>query len=168
MKNYNIIDAHCHIYPEKIAQKATDSTDKFYGVTHAPFHGTTKELIEQSEFSGVSKMLVQSVATTEKQVSSINHFIADEVKKYPDKFIGFGTLHPNSSDLEGDINELISLELKGVKLHPDIQNFKIDDYRCLKIYELCEKYHLPILMHTGDSRFDNSNPNRLLPIIVLQ
>lgn len=167
MKNYNIIDAHCHIYPEKIAQKATDSTDKFYGVTHAPFHGTTKELIEQSEISGVSKMLVQSVATTEKQVSSINHFIADEVKKYPDKFIGFGTLHPNSSDLERDINELISLELKGVKLHPDIQNFKIDDYRCLKIYELCEKYHLPILMHTGDSRFDNSNPNRLLPVMEI-
>ena len=51
MKNHYIIDAHCHIYPEKIAQKATDSTDKFYGVTHAPFHGTTKELIEQSEAS---------------------------------------------------------------------------------------------------------------------
>ena len=82
-------------------------------------------------------MLVQSVATTEKQVSSINHFIADEVNKYPDKFIGFGTLHPNSSDLEADVKELVALGLKGVKLHPDIQNFKIDDYRCLKIYELC-------------------------------
>ena len=67
MKKFNIIDSHCHIYPEKIAQKATDSTDKFYGVTHAPFHGTTKELIEQSEKSGVSKMLVQSVATTENK-----------------------------------------------------------------------------------------------------
>lgn len=167
MKNHYIIDAHCHIYPEKIAQKATDSTDRFYGVSHAPFHGTTEELIKQSDETGVKKMLVQSVATTEKQVSSINHFIADEVKKHPDKFIGFGTLHPNSDDLERDIKELISLNLKGVKLHPDIQNFKIDDYRCLKIYELCEKYHLPILMHTGDSRFDNSNPNRLLPVMEI-
>ena len=63
--------------------------------------------------------------------------------------------------------ELISLGLLGVKLHPDIQNFKIDDYRCLKIYELCEKYNLPILMHTGDDRYDNSNPNRLLPVMEI-
>ena len=77
MKKFNIIDSHCHIYPEKIAQKATDSTDKFYGVSHAPFHGTAEELLKQSEETGVIKMLVQSVATTEKQVSSINHFIAD-------------------------------------------------------------------------------------------
>ncbi len=167
MEKFNIIDSHCHIYPEKIAQKATDSTDNFYGVGHSPFHGTTEELLKQSEETGVNKMLVQSVATTEKQVSSINHFISDEVSKYPDKFIGFGTLHPNSSDLEADVKELISLGLKGVKLHPDIQNFKIDDYRCLKIYELCEKYHLPILMHTGDSRYDNSNPNRLLPVMEI-
>ena len=57
--------------------------------------------------------------------------------------------------------------LKGVKLHPDIQQFKIDDYRCLKIYEICEREGLPILMHTGDHRFDYSNPNRLLPVMEI-
>ena len=55
---------------------------------------------------------------------------------------------------------LLSLGLLVVKLHPDIQAFKIDDYRCLKIYELCEEKGLPILMHTGDNRYDYSNPNR--------
>lgn len=57
MKNHYIIDAHCHIYPEKIAQKATDSTDKFYGVSHAPFHGTAEELIKQSEETNIKKCL---------------------------------------------------------------------------------------------------------------
>ncbi len=164
-KDFKIIDAHCHIYPEKIAQKATDSTNRFYNISSSPFHGTTEELINQSNETAVYKMVVQSVATTEKQVSSINNFIKNEAAKYPEKFIPLGTLHPNSSDLQSDIEELISLGLKGVKLHPDIQNFKIDDYRCLKIYELCEKYDLPILMHTGDNRYDNSNPNRLFPIM---
>ena len=46
------------------------------------------------------------------------------------------------------MDEIISLGLKGVKLHPDMQQFKIDDYRMLKIYELCEG-KLPILIHTG-------------------
>ena len=54
-----------------------------------------------------------------------------------------------------------------MKLHPDIQAFKIDDYRCLKIYELCEQNNLPVLMHTGDYRYDFSNPNRLLPILKI-
>ena len=36
----------------------------------------------------------------------------------------------------------------------------------LKIYELCEG-KLPILMHTGDHRYDYSNPNRILPILEI-
>ena len=56
--------------------------------------------------------------------------------------------------------------LKGVKLHPDIQKFKIDDYRMLKIYELCEG-KLPLLIHTGDHRYDLSNPNRMMPILEI-
>ena len=81
--------------------------------------------------------------------------------------MGLGTLHPDSADIKGDVEHLMSLGLRGVKLHPDIQAFKIDDYRCLKIYELCEENRLPILMHTGDSRYDYSNPNRLLPVLKI-
>ena len=76
-------------------------------------------------------------------------------------------MHPDSSDIKGDMEHLLELGLKGVKLHPDIQQFKIDDYRCLKIYELCEQKGLPILMHTGDNRYDYSNPNRMLPILEI-
>lgn len=65
----------------------------------------------------------------------------------------------------GDIDHLVSLGLKGVKLHADIQQFKTDDYRCLKIYDICEKKGLPVLMHCGDNRFDFSNPNRIKPIL---
>ena len=60
--------------------------------------------------------------------------------------------------------DIVALGLKGVKLHPDIQRVAIDDPRMLKIYELCEG-RLPILMHTGDSRFDYSNPNRMKPVL---
>jgi predicted TIM-barrel fold metal-dependent hydrolase len=66
--------------------------------------------------------------------------------------------------MEADVNELIALGLKGVKIHPDIQKVKLDDYRLLKMYELCEG-RLPILIHTGDNRYDYSNPNRMLPIL---
>ena len=167
MKNgYFVIDSHCHIYPEKIAAKAVAGTDKFYD-TVAACLGTPADLLSVNEQAGVDHSIVQSVATTPKQVQSINEFIAATVNAAPDRLTGLGTLHPNSDDLRGDVEHLISLGLKGVKLHPDIQNFKVDDYRCLKIYELCEEFGLPILMHTGDKRYDNSNPNRLIPILEI-
>lgn len=161
-----IIDAHCHIYPDKIAEKAAQSTGTFYDLP-MKYDGKVSTLLECGEKAGVDKYIVQSVATTPKQVSSINHFIADTVKSYSEKMIGLGTLHPDSEDIQGDIEELMSLGLHGVKLHPDIQKFKLDDYRCLKIYELCEKNHLPMLIHTGDERYDYSNPNRLIPILEI-
>jgi predicted TIM-barrel fold metal-dependent hydrolase len=33
------------------------------------------------------------------------------------------------------------------------------------MYELCQEAKLPILIHTGDYRYDYSNPNRLLPVL---
>ena len=164
IKGFEIIDAHCHIYPEKIAAKAVNGTDNFYG-EHSVGLGTVEDLISREEKAGVDRFVVQSVATTPHQVASINNFIATEVSKKPEKLIGLGTLHPESEDIKGDVKNLLSLGLKGVKLHPDIQAFKLDDYRCLKIYELCEEYNLPVLIHTGDNRYDYSNPNRMVPIL---
>ncbi len=163
---YYVIDSHCHIYPEKIALKAVAGTDNFYG-GKSFCKGTTSDLLVEGVNAGIDHFIVQSVATTPKQVKSINDFIADEVAKSNGKMTGLGTLHPDSDNIKGDVEYLVSLGLKGVKLHPDIQRFKIDDYRCLKIYELCEEKGLPVLMHTGDYRYDFSNPNRLLPVLKI-
>ena len=165
MRNgFQVIDTHCHIYPEKIAAKAVAGTDTFYG-TVAKCDGTASSLMKINAECGIDHSLVQSVATTPKQVNSINNFIAETVANSDGRLTGLGTLHPDSADQRADVQHLVDLGLKGVKLHPDIQQFKIDDYRCLKIYELCEEYGLPILMHTGDKRYDYSNTNRLIPIL---
>ncbi len=163
--DYYIIDAHCHIYPEKIAERAVRGTGDFYGETMI-CKGTVSDLAVEAKAAGIDHCIVQSVATTPKQVKSINEFIAGEVKAAGGFFTGLGTLHPDSEDQKGDVDHLVELGLKGVKLHPDIQKFKLDDYRCLKIYELCEERGLTMLLHTGDNRYDYSNPNRLIPILT--
>jgi len=161
-----IIDAHCHVYPDKIAEKASGATGRFYSL-QMEYDGKVSTLLENGEKAGIDKFIIQSVATTPGQVRSIVDFIAETVRMYPDRMYGLGTLHPDSTDMAGDVEYIISRGLKGVKLHPDIQGFKLDDYRCLKIYELCEKHNLPLLIHTGDSRYDFSNPNRLIPILEI-
>ena len=130
MKNYKIIDAHCHIYPDKIAQKASESTGNFYSIQMS-LDGKISTLLEHGKTAGISHFIVQSVATTPKQVSSINNFIASSVNESNGEFTGLGTLHPDSENLKSDVDEILRLGLKGVKLHPDIQQFKIDDYRML-------------------------------------
>ena len=163
MERYKIIDSHCHIYPDKIAERASASTGEFY---HMPsrLDGKLSTLLLRGERAGIGHFVVQSVATSPHQVSGINHFIAEAVAAYPERLTGLGTLHPDSEDIEGDIAELIRLGLKGIKLHPDIQGVAIDDPRMQRIYALSEG-RLPILMHTGDSRFDFSNPNRMKPVL---
>ncbi len=163
MKTYKIIDAHCHVYPDRIAEKASASTGDFYKMP-SRLDGKISTLLERGERAGISHFVIQSVATTPKQASHINRFIAEAVANGNGRFTGLGTLHPDSENIDEEIDEILSLGLKGVKLHPDIQRVGIDDPRMNRIYERCQDV-LPILMHTGDHRFDFSNPNRMLPVL---
>ncbi len=161
---YYVIDSHCHIYPEKIASLAINHTDEFYS-EHSHCKGTIDDLLKNSEKTGIDKFIVQSVATSKHQVKKINEFIANQVNENSQKLVGLGTIHPESDNMEEDINRLVEFGLKGFKIHPDIQGFKLDHKGYLKAYELAEKFSIPVLMHTGDDRYDNSNPNRLIPIL---
>ncbi len=159
-----IIDAHAHIYPEKIAERAVKGIQDFYNM-HVDYNGTVSELISAGEKAGVSRFIVQSVATVPEQVRSINNFIAKSVEEYPDKLIGFGALHPDYEDIRGEVSRMESLGLRGIKLHPDFQRFDLDDERAFPIYEAAEERGLPILFHIGDARQDFSAPERLLNVV---
>ena len=164
MKNgYRVIDIHSHIYPEKIALKAAGATDSFYG-TKAACGGTAEEYLRRTE--GVIELsIVHSVATTPRQVRSINAYIASVCEANAGRLVGYGTMHLESDDFSGDMEHLLAHGLRGIKLHPDIQHFRLDDPRAMEIYRLCGEAGIPVLLHTGDTRYDYSNPNRLRPVV---
>ena len=60
MKKYRIIDAHCHIYPDKIAEKASGSTGDFYGIK-TTYDGKVSTLLGISVDAGIDHCVVQSV-----------------------------------------------------------------------------------------------------------
>ena len=157
-----IIDAHAHIYPEKIAAKATDTIGLFYGLKMEMPAGTAEKLIEDGSRIGVTRYVVHSVATTAHQVRSINEFIKREVEAHPE-FIGFITLHQDLSEeeIEKEIEWAIANGMHGIKLHPDFQKFNIDDESVEKFYRAA-RGKLPILLHMGDDRYDYSKPYRLV------
>ena len=159
-----VINAHCHIYPEKIASKAVVGIRDFYDLDMS-LNGKIDGLLDDGSKVGVSHYLIHSVATTPKQVKSINEFISGEVKKHPDLFTGFGTLHPDSDDIQGDFDYLIELGLKGVKLHPDFQQFALNEDRAFDLGEVINAGGVPVLIHCGDFRYNYSNPEQLIPFL---
>ena len=161
-----IIDTHCHIYPDGIARKAVAAVDRFYDGLPADHHdGTVRTLLESGAQVGISGFVVHSVATSPHQVSSINRFIASSMEDANGAFLGLGTLHLDSGDLRRDFEELKALGLRGVKLHPDIQRFCVDDPRAMEIFAMCEDAGLPVCVHTGDYRYDYSNPARVVNVL---
>lgn len=159
-----IIDAHTHIYPQKIAEKATQAIGAFYDIKMQMPSGVPDRLIEEGNAAGVTRFVVHSVATKAAQVKSINDFIIKEITEHKE-FIGFMTLHEDMSEEEiaEEIERCVSCGIKGVKLHPDFQKFYIDGENAEKIYRAVGD-KLPILFHTGDDRYEYSRPERLMNI----
>lgn len=73
-------------------------------------------------------------------------------------------MHPDCPGVEKEADRAVSLGLRGIKLHPDFQQFFIDDPKAMKIYEAAEG-RLPVLIHTGDSRYQWSKSERLVKVL---
>ena len=155
-----IIDTHAHIYPDKIALKAAKSIGDFYDIP-MQMDGTLSTLLAQGEAAGISRFLVQSVAVTWERVQAINNFIARSVAEQPEKLIGFGTMHPDHPEMEKELDRILSLGLRGVKLHPDFQRFMLDAPSAIRLFEAMAERSLPLLVHTGDYRHPYSHPERM-------
>lgn len=153
-----IIDVHAHIFPDKTAEKAVASIGDYYRLPMAGL-GTVRDLINSGSKIGVSKYVVNSSAVRPDLVVTINNYIAGETR-INSNLVGFGTLHPDYSDIEAEFERILGLGLKGIKLHPDFQNFNIDDDKMFKIYKIAEG-KIPLLIHMGDANKDSSSPKRL-------
>ena len=163
IERYEIIDAHAHIFPGKIAQRASGSIGKFYDLPMR-YTGYPHELVESGDAIGVTTYLVCSTATRPEQVESINNFIQEKCEAYP-QFFGFATLHPDLENWEFELQRVIDLGLHGIKLHPDFQEFYIDDPKNLPMYRGIAQAGLPILFHMGDEPYDFSQPRRLSKVL---
>ena len=167
MRNgYHIIDAHNHIYPEKLAHKASDNISRFYNGLDQN-GGSVPELLDLMELQGIDLSVVNSAAMSPHQVGAINSFLLQSAKDHPDRFVPLGSLHPDCSheDLELHVRFLTENGMHGIKIHPDMLGIAIDDPRMQYIYSLCQEAALPVLLHTGDKRYDLTNPNRMKPMV---
>ena len=77
-----VIDAHAHIYPDKIASRAVDAVGDFYLIDMFG-EGTVEHLLSAQQHAPITHFIVHSVATTPGSVESINNFIAERADSTP-------------------------------------------------------------------------------------
>ncbi len=160
-----IIDIHTHIYPEPVAQKATDSIKDFYELEGAGMNGTVEMLRSRGKEAGISQFVVLPVAVLPDRTRHINDFILEQASAY-DEFICFGTVHAEQLNVAEEAEYILSKGLRGIKMHPDFQHFTIDDPRLFPVYEVIAG-KIPVIFHMGDARYDYSQPARLRHILDL-
>lgn len=158
-----IFDFHAHIYPTKISQRAVKSVSDFYNI-EMDGDGTVDNLLSQGKDYDMVGYLVNSVAVDGAHVEIINNYIASECSKHSE-FYGFGSMHAAYANKIDELERMVSLGLRGVKIHPDTQQYNMDDRRMDEVYDYLSQKELPILIHCGDYRYNFSHPKRLANIL---
>ena len=104
-----------------------------------------------------SRNMAFVVFTVDETLSGMHRFTNDEViafaAQHPDVAIPFASINP-SRGAEGvrEARRLVSGGLvKGLKLHPPIQEFFPNDRIAYPLYEVFAEAKLPVLFHTGHS-----------------
>ncbi|MBO8137555.1 MAG: amidohydrolase family protein [Desulfotomaculum sp.] len=159
-----IIDMHVHFFPENVAPKATKQLAEHYGMP-VPYRGTKKEYQAIAQRAGVEAAVFFTAATRPDQVQPANFWA---VQNNRDKFIGFGTLHPDFENIDDEISRLKRAGIKGIKFHPDFQQFFLDDEKAMSIYEKLAGDFL-LIFHIGDDQNENkvnyTSPERLSRVL---
>ncbi|MCL7416098.1 MAG: amidohydrolase family protein [ANME-2 cluster archaeon] len=142
-----IIDAHAHIFPDRIAQKAVAGLEQQYGVS--AFGAATVTGIRSSMDAGnVDASVMLSVATSPNQVETINNWVLEVSRSNPN-LIGLGAMHPDHPDIETEIQRMRDMGLRGLKLHSEFQHFLPDEERMFGIYEALGD-DMVLVFHAGD------------------
>ncbi len=160
----NFIDFHTHVYPYKIAIKATDILSRGFE-RPAEWPATAENLCIFQIAAGITRSVVLPVAIKAEQVRKINEFVAESMAEFPGHIIGFGALHAAQEKLLEEIDFIRQQGLRGIKLHPDQQGFALDDRRLFDAYRYLSELGLPILFHCGNQKNDLSHPRRLKRLI---
>lgn len=147
-----IIDFHTHAFPDRICERTIKTLEQnildcsnyeYRAVGSGNIDGLKKSMAAD----GIDFSLVLPIATAPKQTHNINTFAA-EINGH-DGIFSFGSLHPDQEDIEGTLEQIAALGLRGIKLHPEYQRFYIDSPAALRILKKCEQLGLYVVLHTG-------------------
>ena len=81
--------------------------------------------------------------------------VLKKIRNCPNLFLAGSIRITDDRNFNREFEELKNIlskkQIVGVKLYLGYEHFFANDPRCNKIYELCIKYNVPVIYHTGDT-----------------
>ncbi|GBC82400.1 hypothetical protein HRbin10_01523 [bacterium HR10] len=150
------IDLHVHLPTVSFLEGAIGpyraAAERFFR-TSVPVREMDEVARAYEELDIIGVLLAWDAETATGRPPVTNDEVAELVRRYPGRFIGFASVDPWKgrqalAEVERAITEL---GLKGVKFHPSLQAFYPHDPRFYPLYAKISALGVPALFHTGTS-----------------
>ncbi len=140
-----VIDFHTHIFTDALAERAIANLEEKGGIK-AFLSGRRNDLIKSMDRAGIDISVIQPVLTKPSQTAVVNKWAAEITDDRISAFAGF---HPKDENYKETIKEIKRMGFCGVKLHPDYQDFFVDDPQYFKVFSELFENGLAVLLHAG-------------------
>lgn len=151
-----IIDTHMHIGKEALlSEDIVDFLKKKNLWKSMSAKLTPEGVIEALDEGGIDLGVVFPLTfmPPDGQWQKMNDMTSDYVQQYPDRLVGCAIINPQ--DITASLKELErafdDLHLKGVKLHPSMQDCFANNTNLFPLFSYCQEKRSPILFHSGAS-----------------
>jgi hypothetical protein len=163
-----ITDSHAHAFPDGLAARAIEKLEARQNDEEpgAFLDGTISSLLRSMDCAGIHRSIICSIATAPKQTGPILEWSA---RVRSPRIVPFASVHPASPHPAADVGRIAESPLRGVKLHPQYQDFDLADHSVWPIFEAIEQAGLILALHCGlDFAFpmddERAHPQKVLAL----
>ena len=147
-----ILDFHTHVFPDHMAQRTVVRLAESAGIANYT-DGTVASLGESMDRAGITHSIQCAIVVKPGQEQKTNAFALELLERWRrgerPYVIPFASVHPFSPDWRQWLFWAREKEFLGIKLHPNYQQFYIDDPRALEFYQEAFRLGLILLFHAG-------------------
>jgi predicted TIM-barrel fold metal-dependent hydrolase len=152
------IDVHVHLEAPKAATAADAAAEKYFGSS-----GAARDASGLVDYYRSRKMACVLFGVDERLTGRpgvSNDEVADVAAANPDVIIPFASIDPTRGpSAVREAKRLIDAgRVRGLKLHPPLQQFSPNDRMAYPLYEVFANAKLPVLFHTGHSGIGTGMP----------
>ena len=151
------IDVHVHL-ETPTSNEADTAVSKYFGDSGAPRDGTALAEYYRSRKMACVLFTVDERLTGRRHLS--NQDVVELARANPDVIIPFASFDPTRGpDAVEQARRLVGEGvIRGLKLHPPLQQFVPNDRLAYPLYEVFAEARLPVLFHTGHSGIGTGMP----------
>jgi predicted TIM-barrel fold metal-dependent hydrolase len=173
-----IVDCHTHVWqsPDQLGQvELGDMPKRQRGgapritpgrtVWRSIPSGDVEHHLAQS--GAVDKSIVLGFKSRYLRAEIPNQYVADYVKRFPQKLIGFAGIDPTEREAAAEVRAVKNdLQLRGITISPANQDFHPTDSRAMRVYAEAEKLGMPVLIHPGGQFTEQSKLEFGRPFLI--